>query len=162
VVNHIRTLLLNARSESSNVPGEEYVDRAFRPVQLSTLLRRVRTLIFGSKPSRVDLNFRLRQIMMLLHTASLEQYVVVPDSRITYWPVVSPGLQDHRMSPLPDIITAVEKALSTDDIDELFGSDPQEPYATFKDHWQHSDLIAYKLGGLALAIAFRTEEAGAN
>ena len=100
--------------------------------------------------------------MSLLHITELEEYVLQPDSRVTYWPQGAPGLQDHRMSPLPAVLVEIEQALSPDEVVELFGDTSQGPYATFYDCWKRSDQIAYKLGGLALAVAFRTEEAGVN
>jgi hypothetical protein len=41
---------------------------------------------------------------------------------------------------------------------ELFGVEPAEPYATFKNVWFDHPLPAYKLAGLTLAFIYRLEE----
>jgi hypothetical protein len=41
---------------------------------------------------------------------------------------------------------------------ELFGVNPAEPYATFKNLWFDHPNAAYRLGGLLLAMIYRTNE----
>lgn len=42
---------------------------------------------------------------------------------------------------------------------ELFGVNPEEPYATFRNLWFNHPLTVYRLIGLTLAVIYRTEEA---
>ena len=41
---------------------------------------------------------------------------------------------------------------------QLFGAAPEEPYNIFKNCWENHPELAYKLGGIVLAIAYRTDE----
>jgi hypothetical protein len=41
---------------------------------------------------------------------------------------------------------------------QLFGVQPTGPYAYFQSLWSQHPLLTYKLGGLVMAIAYRTEE----
>lgn len=59
---------------------------------------------------------------------------------------------------LPGLVTQLEILLSDQSRDALFGSDPVEPYATFRNLWDRHDVPAYRLGGVILALAYRTEE----
>lgn len=88
MTNRVRTLLLN-RERAGTPPGfpaEEYVPPTFRQRTLSGPLQRAWHFLFGTNPDRLFLNYRLRQLMTLLHTSELGSLVPVPDSRITYWP----------------------------------------------------------------------------
>lgn len=89
MVNHVRTLLLGvsgSNSPGSNFPGEEPVPADFRPSTLAAELKNVRACLFGSRPDRLYLNYRLRQFMTLLHATELDEHVRKFDSRITYKP----------------------------------------------------------------------------
>lgn len=41
---------------------------------------------------------------------------------------------------------------------QLFGASPVEPYLTFRNLFQEHKELAYRLGGLLLAVAYRTDE----
>lgn len=43
-------------------------------------------VLFGAAPDRIYQNFRLREILTLLHSTELVDYVKQLDNRITYWP----------------------------------------------------------------------------
>jgi hypothetical protein len=88
MINHIRTLLLNRPREiDQDLPGEEYVPGDFKEVTgLPDAVRKARRILFGSKPDRYMLNYRLRQIMAALHSTELAEHVLDADSRVTYWP----------------------------------------------------------------------------
>lgn len=104
MINHFRTLLLN-RDGPRLIPdpGEEYVP-PYRAVALSTALYSVRTRIFGADPDRSMLNYRLRQLLPIVHATPLEEYVLALDSRITYAldadDLVSPALYAPVVSKL--------------------------------------------------------------
>jgi len=71
---------------AGETPGEEYVPAAFQPVTESAAVKKVRQTIFGTAPDRYMLNYRLQQLMPVLHITELEEYVRELDPRITYWP----------------------------------------------------------------------------
>jgi hypothetical protein len=41
---------------------------------------------------------------------------------------------------------------------QLFGVSNEEPYLTFRNCWERHPEFAYRLGGLVLAMIYRTEE----
>ena len=86
--NYIRTLLLNESRGSypSAFPGEEYVSADFVPRVLSTPLRKAHAIIFGADPDRYMLNFRLHQLMPVIHSSELAEFITAADDRITYLP----------------------------------------------------------------------------
>lgn len=86
MINHIRTLLLNrARSQSGPEQyGEEYIEATFRPRQLPDGLKRFQQIVFGSQPDRVYMNYRMHQIMTLLHASRFQGDITQVDSRLTY------------------------------------------------------------------------------
>jgi hypothetical protein len=88
MINHTRTLLLNMRADiDPNFPGEEYVAPDFLVRTVPTVVQKFRNLVFGGEPDRYMLNYRLYQLMTVLHSTELEEYVSAQDSRITYLPL---------------------------------------------------------------------------
>lgn len=97
MINHIRTLLLSrdgGQGYGYDFPGEEFVLPAFRAKAMPTFLSGAFRMLFGSNPDRLYLNYRMRQIMALLHATELEEFVLLPDKRVTYWPLVDDGFPD--------------------------------------------------------------------
>lgn len=89
MINHIRTLLLNQGAETKpepDFPGEQFVPETFKPIQLPSSVMRFRNTVFGRNPDRLMLNYRLWQLLMLLHSTELSEYVTALDKRVTYWP----------------------------------------------------------------------------
>lgn len=86
MINHTRTLLLNVRGEGyTEFPGEAYVSPSFSPLDLSrSYLSRVMRALFGESPDRLMRNYRLQQLLTLLHTPEFETHVLSYDPRITY------------------------------------------------------------------------------
>ena len=87
MINHIRTLLLNQSGtvgQGPDFPGEEYVPATYRARKLTPGLTACRRAIFGSDPDRLCLNYRLWQLMPLLHSTELVEYTLAPDDRVTY------------------------------------------------------------------------------
>lgn len=60
---------------------------------------------------------------------------------------------------LGDIVETLQQSLSDDDLTFLFGSQPAEPYKTFRNLWLLHEWLAYRLGGLLLAVVYRSDEA---
>lgn len=89
MINHLRTLLLNAAgttSPGSQYPGEEFVVPTYQPVTLSTNLAALRGVLFGPGADRAMQNYRLREVFSIIHSTELAPYATAIDSRITYWP----------------------------------------------------------------------------
>lgn len=89
MINHVRCLLLNrspAEVVPADLPGEAAVDPTYRPIALPGWLQTVRTALFGLDPDRLMLNYRLRQILEVLHATELSSFLSAADSRITYYP----------------------------------------------------------------------------
>jgi hypothetical protein len=87
VINHVRTLLANQSGDKR--PGldfylEEYIDPAFKALELPAYLESIRGVLFGRGADNAWVNFRLRQYMTMLHATEFEQYVLDYDPRITY------------------------------------------------------------------------------
>lgn len=163
--NFVRTLLLNqARTFfDTAVPGEEYVAPYFIPVTLPIALNKIRNILFGTSPSRTAVNYRLFQLLQMLHATELAEFMTYHDSRITYLPLTWQPMAAGTVQPatnMADALLTLQAALSMDDENVLFGADTQlvEPFATFRNLWRDHDMYAYKLGGLVLALAFRTAE----
>lgn len=96
MVNHARTLLIN-RGRDGSAPdflGEEFIEPTFVRRQLPSHLVRLHRLLFGREPDRLFLNYRARQLMVILHCTELSEFVTRQDPRITYLPFLSTSLFD--------------------------------------------------------------------
>lgn len=93
MINHVRTLLLNAdktESRALDFPGEDIVPLDYKPVTLGDPLLSVYRILFGSNPDRAYKNWRLREYMTILHNSKLADHLTASDKRITYWPYDRP------------------------------------------------------------------------
>lgn len=89
MINHLRTLLLNADGSENPGPlfsGEEYVPPSFRPRTLSPTLANVYRQLFGGSPDRAAKNYRLREYLTCVHASGLGGFATALDPRVTYWP----------------------------------------------------------------------------
>lgn len=86
MINHARTLLMNVAGAPgfNGELGEEIVPPDFIPAALPGSINTLRRTLFGADPDRVMLNYRARQLMQVLHSTPLVEYVTSLDSRITY------------------------------------------------------------------------------
>lgn len=50
------------------------------------------------------------------------------------------------------------KTIGEPNLLQLFGTSQEEPYRTFQQCWENHPELSYRLGGLVLAIIYRTEE----
>lgn len=98
MVNHFRTLLMNVDGSLPRLEyaGEEIVDPAFRAVLLPASLRTIRAALFGTQPDRSFLNYRVAQLMAIVHATPLAEFVTALDPRITYDPFAA-GLADDSL-----------------------------------------------------------------
>lgn len=88
MINHVRTLLMNRKRNGHGLDtfGEEYIPAEFVPKKLNVALSLAHRTLFGGKPDRVYVNYRMRQIMELMHATPLAVDIVDKDPRITYLP----------------------------------------------------------------------------
>ena len=89
MINHARTLLLNPQAGQKFNPGilgEEFVPSDYVHIEIPRRLNRVRDILFGNNADRVMKNYRLREVMALIHSTELDQHVRDLDPRITYLP----------------------------------------------------------------------------
>lgn len=85
MINHARTLLLNISPQSYNADmlGEEYIP-PFIPSPLPAYLQFAHRTLFGSNPDKVFLNFRAYELLNLIHSTELAEFIFALDPRITY------------------------------------------------------------------------------
>ena len=81
--NHIRTLLLNGY-QNPNEKGEEAVPRDFIPRRLDGVATLARTCLMAEPRNRQDENYRLAQLMPLVHASLAGPFAVEADARLTY------------------------------------------------------------------------------
>lgn len=89
MINALRTLLLNRQGSDNpgfSYPGEEFVPSVYTAKSLSVALKTVHQLIFGISPDRAQLNWRLRELLAILHSTPMVQAVLELDPRVTYLP----------------------------------------------------------------------------
>lgn len=251
--NHARTLLVNLDGSEglyADVPGEESIPVEYKALNLPTYLDTVRSRIFGARPDRAMLNYRTSQLLKIIATTDLQEYVAELDSRLTYptsnlidfdftpkitqfegtgnsitltGAPISPdvsgvskfefrvrvfnnNLEVDRLSwPRNEKVTALEitenlsqpvplqfsgysvRVVNTNDcawmvrgylkpsnnltdllasfssigspvLLQLFGPSKVEPYTTFYNCWKNHPDFSYRLGGIVLALIYRSEE----
>ena len=83
VVNHIRTLLLNRRTTSSPLIGDEYIPSTYKPKQLNENLKKVRLGLFGGS-DLISMNIIIAKLLTYLHGSELSDDVISSDTRISY------------------------------------------------------------------------------
>ena len=90
MINHYRTTLLNINGKNwpgLEFPGEELVDNTFAAKPLTGAIASAYRLLFGERPERAYINYRLRQLTTMWHDGPLHAEAVSADSRLTYWPL---------------------------------------------------------------------------
>jgi hypothetical protein len=97
-------------------------------------------------------------------TDGLSNQLVLPDSSLRYrfqagvgsvWQV---DLASAPALSLPAVVMNLEALMSTAVREALFGTEPIEPYRTFRELWDSHDVLAYRLGAVVLALAYRMDE----
>jgi len=124
--NYGRTLLINLAGNDSyfgDIPGDELIPAEYVPVTFPSYLRNIRDTLFGSNPDRAMLNYRAAQLLGMISSTELQQYVEELDSRITYssyqlqlaQPLTfSPTVTQYGEKDLSKILTIVGKSSSPD------------------------------------------------
>jgi hypothetical protein len=89
MINAVRTLLMNRGVDGTgwDFPGEEFIEPNFHPKKWPGGITRPMVHLLGSAPDRLYLNYRMRQVMQLLHSTELEEVLYTLDNRVTYLPI---------------------------------------------------------------------------
>ena len=83
--NHVRTLLVNRDgADGTTVLGDELTPATFKAGKLDGGQQAVRRILFGTDPDQYMLNYRVRQLLSLIHASPLVEFVTALDPRITY------------------------------------------------------------------------------
>tara|TARA_R110000824_G_scaffold25456_3_gene88696 strand:+ start:10682 stop:11473 length:792 start_codon:yes stop_codon:yes gene_type:complete len=124
--NYGRTLLLNLAGKDSyfsGIPGDELIPAEYVPVIFPSYLSSIRNILFGAKPDRAMLNYRAAQLLGMISSTELQQYVEELDPRITYssyqlqlaQPLTfSPTVTQYGEKDLSKILTVVGNSNSPD------------------------------------------------
>jgi hypothetical protein len=111
MINHARTLLLNRSDQKPGFLGEELIPEEFGVLELSTTIETIRGKLFGAAPDRTMLNYRLRQLMTVLHRMDVEEFLLELDSRFTYAIGEDPELfSDDEFDPVVNQVLGIETA----------------------------------------------------
>lgn len=113
----------------------------------SPAAKRVRNWLFYGL-SQESKDWRMFQIMQLLHTPMLEPYVLKADPRVTYLPLEQTGGQP---GSLVDVALHLHTTLTPYEEDVLFEGVPD-----LRELW-YSDKLLFDLAGLLLALAHHTD-----
>jgi len=85
MINHARTLLANVRAPViPSLAGDEFISESYAPIAVSGRLAAVRSVLFGSDPDRLMLNYRIRQLLATVESTDLRDHIIQHDPRVTY------------------------------------------------------------------------------
>lgn len=87
MINHARTLLLNANGSSRPLPTfflEEYIDPKYGALLLPMYLNQARAPLFGTDADDAYKNYVMRVCTTVLHSTEFASYVYAMDPRVTY------------------------------------------------------------------------------
>lgn len=84
MVNHARTLLANLAPGDPALWGEEFIEPTFTPVALPGAVQVLRTVLFGTAPDRAFINYRVRQLLAVVHASDQAAFLTMHDPRLTY------------------------------------------------------------------------------
>jgi len=116
MINHARTLFLN--EDDSNRPeygdlGEEYIPRDYAPNKYGGEVEAVRQPAIGTLGDPLYQNYRLAQIMSILHSNDVtREFVLGLDNRITYDPFKS-GFFSIKDADIVESFTDINMFLAT-------------------------------------------------
>ncbi len=158
MINHSRTLLLNALP-APGIAGEEYIPPEYKVRTVPPYLDQIRKILIGNNVNREVQNYRVRQLMTLLHSTSLSKYVYTMDPRVTYWPTID--MQCFKKEPvtlvplpkLPTVLTEIADA----ELITLF-STRDNVATTFWEYWHEHKQLQYQIGGVTLALIYQMDE----
>ncbi len=132
----------------------EYIDPNFEPIKLTPDLNEIYDLIYSDylSGSRKTKEYRVQQLLTLLHTKNYEHLVLSYDPRITYLP-----FKTLLQSPSAELISLVELDKHNSQLweDLWLSSKPEEEiYRKICD----SPLMIDRICGITLFTAYKIEE----
>jgi hypothetical protein len=138
MINHARSLLVNRHHDGR---GAEYVPQEYRVRCLTQKpLGEIWDVLFGDADA-AGRNYRARQLMTILHSTDLAQYVYDMDPR-------------DGLIPLHKLIEALEPIVN----EGLFSGSEQYCLEEFERIWREEKLFTRRLSALLLAFIYRVEE----
>ena len=160
MINHVRTFIINTGRNGHGLdePGEEFIDTDFVPRHLPPGMASIHRVLFGGVSDRLFMNYRIRQIMQIMHATPLEQDIYIPDNRVTYLPFKDDLFSMTTEFDLATTLTLLETAIGTTGISEIFPPLAAEPYQTWLRIYQESQqATVLRFTALMLAFAERVE-----
>lgn len=155
MINHARTLLLNALPAPGQ-PGEEYIPADYKIRAVPPYLAQVRQVLLGHDTPREVQNYRVRQLMTLLHSSNLAQHIYKLDPRVTYWPTADLycfAKEPSELVPLakiPDVLNAIAE----EDVWTLYAGPDAAPLVCW-EYWNDRLQPQDKICGVTLAVIYR-------
>lgn len=140
MINHVRTLILN------DTKSNEFISAEFVPMPESAIAKRVRGWLFYGLTGE-EKDWRMHQVMQLLHTPTLEAHVLAYDPRVTYLPFE----RAKQPGSLVDVSVRLHATVTTQDEEILFADRPD-----LLELWR-SDKMLFDLAGILLALAHHTD-----
>ena len=87
MINGVRTLLMNrGRDGYAMLAGEEYIPPDYVRRDQPIWLKRIYRMLFGASPDRLFVNYRMRQLMEIIHATPLHEFVSETGDDLTYLP----------------------------------------------------------------------------
>jgi hypothetical protein len=160
MINHIRTLLLNLPPSPTQGEGEEYILESYEPPVLTSELIELHRVFFGENLPRPTMNYRAKQLMMLIHGTELAPLALTQDTRITYWPFQGGQVWQAEPKALIPVTALLDKLspIISDNKYEIFHNPPSDVYEVLHDYWYNHKVFTRRIGAIALALAYRIGE----
>lgn len=86
MINHVRTLLVNETPTPEHLLGDEHIPRTYVRRAEPEAVQRLFGVLYGPTPDRVLKNYRMAQLMPLIHGSELQAISDELDPRLSYWP----------------------------------------------------------------------------
>lgn len=156
MINHARTLLLNSNTDYYS--RNQYIPK-YTHKKLPEDLQQIWNIFFSSNPSDLAKNHRVKQLLIIIHSTKLVDYVYKLDKRITYLPFYNEGFIDEPegLPELNTVLTTLENVLQNN---TLFKSN-QEDIKLFEKYWNDHKLYSVRLSAVLLALIYRIENLNA-
>jgi hypothetical protein len=168
MVNHMRTVLLNATSGAA--PNDVYISPTFRPIIVPRKLLRIYDIILSPLTRNEVRAQRINTFMRLLHVADYEPFTLLPDPRLTYDPTDQEGFFDTladssttiNFEQLLNLVRSAVNTLSAQN-SNLFRPinkypDYPELMENLRDIWNNDLAAIGRLTAAILALGYRFDD----
>lgn len=90
MINWLPLLLINRTTGTDlDIPGDFYSPPGFVQSTYPDNLENIRSMLFGSNADNASKNYRMLQLLSIIHSSELGKFVLDIDSRVTYLPIDS-------------------------------------------------------------------------